>query len=375
MNKIKIIVLYRVIQEWRKPVFDRLANKYDLKVYYGPDFPNSKVVSTKKLIHFNTKKLYSLKFSKESSNGLIAMPFSPFLFFNLLIDKPDVIITEGASNLINATIAFLYCKLFNKKFIWWSLGKLENTKYNLVRQIINYPIEIIERNSNCIITYSTVGKDYFKAINVPDNKIFVAVNVVDTDKITQRNTSLPANLRNQHRFNILFVGSLTRHKNLKILIEAFSDLENKYDNCSLTIVGSGNELNNLINLSNELGVRNIYFPGQDFDNVSRYFINSDVFVLPGLGGLAISEALAYGIPVIASIGDGCEKDLIIQNENGIIDINLNRYSLLNYLSDLYENPHKLATYKINAKNIIQNKYNINTYMNQIDEAIKYAINC
>ncbi|MCB0750578.1 MAG: hypothetical protein KDC52_03805, partial [Ignavibacteriae bacterium] len=108
MNKIKIIVLYRVIQEWRKPVFDRLANKYDLKVYYGPDFPNSKVVSTKKLIHFNTKKLYSLKFSKESSNGLIAMPFSPFLFFNLLIDKPDVIITEGASNLINATIAFLY---------------------------------------------------------------------------------------------------------------------------------------------------------------------------------------------------------------------------------------------------------------------------
>ena len=33
-------------------------------------------------------------------------------------------------------------------------------------------------------------------------------------------------------------------------------------------------------------------------------------MLPGLGGLAVSDSLVHGLPVIASIADGCEKDLL-----------------------------------------------------------------
>ena len=43
---------------------------------------------------------------------------------------------------------------------------------------------------------------------------------------------------------------------------------------------------------------------------------SNIFVLPGTGGLAINEAMAYGLPVICSEADGTEKDLVIKVERG-----------------------------------------------------------
>jgi glycosyltransferase involved in cell wall biosynthesis len=41
-------------------------------------------------------------------------------------------------------------------------------------------------------------------------------------------------------------------------------------------------------------------------------------VLPALGGLAINEAMAYGLPVICSEGDGTERDLLIPEQTGLL---------------------------------------------------------
>jgi len=39
------------------------------------------------------------------------------------------------------------------------------------------------------------------------------------------------------------------------------------------------------------------------------FTRADLFVLPGQGGLAIQEAMSYGLPVIVAEADGTEADL------------------------------------------------------------------
>jgi glycosyltransferase involved in cell wall biosynthesis len=44
----------------------------------------------------------------------------------------------------------------------------------------------------------------------------------------------------------------------------------------------------------------------------------DVFVLPGLGGLAINDAMMCGKPVICGEADGTEKDLIIDGTTGYL---------------------------------------------------------
>ena len=44
--------------------------------------------------------------------------------------------------------------------------------------------------------------------------------------------------------------------------------------------------------------------------LNKELIKNDIFVLPSRGGLAINHAMASGLPVIVSEGDGTELDLI-----------------------------------------------------------------
>ena len=86
----KTVILYRVIQGWRAPIFEKLSTEEDvnLEVWHGPDFPGTKVVSIKKELALKKRKLWSLRIKLKSVNGLIVMPFSPFLFFSLIFKNP-----------------------------------------------------------------------------------------------------------------------------------------------------------------------------------------------------------------------------------------------------------------------------------------------
>lgn len=374
----RVAILYRVVQEWRLPVFNRLANHEDieLKIFHGPDFKGTKVVSSKKKYAFESKQLTSLQLRGKSGNGNFFMPISIFLFFDLLRYNPKVVLTEGASNLFNAIVGFIYCKLFGRRYIWWSLGTLQNRGHSRLRRFLNIIIHYLERNADAIISYSNFGKKYFQEIGIDPKKIYVAVNVIDTDKkqaeIAQLDIQKIYNeAHSHHEFVVLFVGALTKVKKVDILINAFALLEKKYGSkVKLIIVGDGNHRGALEKLSQDKNIKNVEFTGKVFDGVSRYFVAADVFVLPGLGGLAVSEALVHGLPVIASVGDGCEKDLITNGENGIIDETLNAEKLFKYLDELKDNPQRLQQMKEKSLDVIANDYNINTYLPQVVRAIK-----
>jgi glycosyltransferase involved in cell wall biosynthesis len=80
-------------------------------------------------------------------------------------------------------------------------------------------------------------------------------------------------------------------------------------------VGDGPERKSLEELAKEI------YPGAEFVGAKHgaelkpYFMEADLFVLPGTGGLAIQEAMSYGLPVIVAQGDGTQDDLV-RKENG-----------------------------------------------------------
>ncbi|WP_158642698.1 glycosyltransferase family 4 protein [Chitinophaga japonensis] len=349
----------------------------DLKVIYGPDFNGTKVVSTRSSFSFSRERMRSVKIRSRSVNNRVLMPFSPFLFFKLIQERPQVIISEGASNLLNAFQGFVYAKMFGKKFIWWSLGKLQLSDFDVKRKRINFLISWIERKSDAIITYSSIGKRYFQNLGIDPEKIFVAVNVVDTDlsfkKIAQYNKDeIYTEFHRNSTFNILYVGALDKGKRIDVLIRAFALLCHRYgSDVALHIVGKGELMEELKQLGKALDCSNIYFHGQVIEGVSRFFLGADVFVLPGLGGLAISEAMAHGLPVIASIGDGCEADLVDET-NGVIDPNLNEDNLSKYLDALYTDNVLLNKMKNTSLRKIREQYNIGEYLLNIQRAISYV---
>ncbi|AZQ85452.1 glycosyltransferase [Colwellia sp. Arc7-635] len=371
----KLAVVYRVIQGWRVPVFERLSQDKDFKVFYGCDFQNTKVVSAKGPFNFTTKKLHSIPLAYKKTNGNMLLPVSLGLFFELVRFRPDVVLCEGASNFINNISIFLYCKLFRKKMIQWGLGEIRGRKKSSIRKYLDPFIIPIEKRADAIVAYSSEGSKYYKKIGIEEKNIFVAVNVVDTEK---RQSEIEAfrkthhNVHNSQVFKVLFVGALEPNKNIDMLINSFKSFNSLYRDTELHIVGGGSDKLRLEQYvrQNEM-YDSVIFHGKVDGALINVVHDKDVFVMPGLGGLAVSDMLCHGIPVICGIGDGCEKDLI-NGKNGIIDDELNELKLFEYLKDLKMNPEKLKSMKVNASSTTE-EHNISNYVQQINNAIEFVL--
>lgn len=373
-DKLKVAVVYRVVQSWRKPVFERLSLIFDLTLFYGCDFKGTKVVSGPGPYKFHSKKMLSLPIAIKRKSGNMLVPVSPGLFFDLWKLNPDVVVCEGASNFINNIAVFLYCRLFNKSMIQWGLGEIKGRKISGVRKFLNFLIQPIERRADAVISYSTFGTHYYKSIGIDENKIFVAVNVVDTEKRLAQVYSyrLANELTERDSFRIFFIGALEPNKKLDQLIGAVFILAKMGKDIELHIVGDGSSYNQIVKLCIEFGIDHlVYFYGELKGSIAHIACEMDVFVMPGLGGLAVSDMLCHGLPVICGVGDGCEGDLI-DGTNGLIIEELDQEHIAEVLINLINSPDRLADMKQNTIATIE-KYSIQNYIVSIAEAIAYSV--
>lgn len=164
-----------------------------------------------------------------------------------------------------------------------------------------------------------------------------------------------------HDLNILYVGSLTRHKGIQVLIEAVKQI--KKDNVSLMIVGSGRYKNKLENLAG--ADKRIKFYGNiRNEEIEGYYGKSDVLVVPSVWcevfGIVILEAFRAGIPVIASRIGGI-PEIVKHNYNGFLFDPGNVYQLKQILENLLENPKILMELGDNARNYVK-EYDISEHM-------------
>lgn len=123
----------------------------------------------------------------------------------------------------------------------------------------------------------------------------------------------PAYTPRQEVKNFLYVGRLTKVKNLEYLIDKF----NSHPELTLTIIGFG-ELEDSLRAMAKPNTR--FLGAIDNKELYRYYQCADVFVLPSLlepWGLVIEEALNNGTPVMVSDRVGCAEEIINDN-NGVI---------------------------------------------------------
>ncbi|WP_339698165.1 glycosyltransferase family 4 protein [uncultured Marixanthomonas sp.] len=379
-KKTKLVVLYQVIMHYRLPFYEKIAEDdlFDFDLFYGAGIPNTKLKNTS-FSHTNikSKKFFTIRLPFKTNNSKGAMPFYPFLFFRLIIANPKVIFSEGSSSLINASIAFLYAKLFGKKFIWWSLGKLKNRQFKGIRRQVKKWEIFIERRSDAIFTYSTQGENYFISNGIPKEKIFIGVNVLDTNKKLKEIKEYQNNTVNysfQNYFNICFIGSITKSKNLDVLINVLSQFNKKYNNIGrLHVIGDGEYLEEIKNKTTKIGVaKQVVFHGRINKGASSILQYCDIMVLPGLGGLAICEAMLNKLPVITGIADGTEHDLI-DDTNGFILENLNEEILLEKVSYLYTNEKIRKEMGRQSFEKITGIYHFDNYYQHFCNAVQYSL--
>jgi glycosyltransferase involved in cell wall biosynthesis len=115
-----------------------------------------------------------------------------------------------------------------------------------------------------------------------------------------------------------FAGRLVGWKGLQIALAALAEKDLKNLRTKLLIIGDGDELSKLRQSASELGVseRVIFHPAVPHAELPSYYASADAGVFPSIGdeafGITIAEAMACGLPVVASHVGGIPE--VIGNE-------------------------------------------------------------
>ena len=170
------------------------------------------------------------------------------------------------------------------------------------------------RRFDALIAYSQRGAEEYAALGFPRDRIFVATNAVSPRPVVQPPSRLS-------RFDvqpvILFVGRLQARKRVDFLLRACASLSEVEAGLKprLVIVGDGPESSRLVSFAERVYPNTEFVGARHGAELKPYFEQADLFVLPGTGGLAVQEAMSYGLPVLVAKGDGTQDDLV-RDANG-----------------------------------------------------------
>lgn len=212
----------------------------------------------------------------------------------------------------------------------------------LANWLLWYPIEKhMSRYTDVLITIN--HEDYERAKTKFHAKKTVYIPGVGVDLSRFKPVKLTGEKRRElglgdDDFVMLNVGELSSRKNQTVAVEALALLP---DNMHLVICGQGPDYEALVDLADSLGVANrLHLLGYRSD-VAEIITASDVFVFPSLQeGLpvAVMEAMACGLPVVASKIRGIDPDLIVDHESGLVLPESTPENIAHAINELMSNP-------------------------------------
>jgi glycosyltransferase involved in cell wall biosynthesis len=171
-------------------------------------------------------------------------------------------------------------------------------------------------------------------------------------------------------FAVGYLGRLSKEKGLTFLIKAISDLKKESTELKLILVGDGPERQILERQVHDCGLYEmVIFAG--FQEETESWISSfDLFVLPSLSEgtpLALLEAMAIGVPVLASSVGGVPK-VITDEVNGLLVSPGNSRSLGDKILRLKNNPELLSKYARAGLVTVNQNYNIFDWSKKIENS-------
>jgi glycosyltransferase involved in cell wall biosynthesis len=228
------------------------------------------------------------------------------------------------------------------------------------------------------LNYASHAFQILPSYGISPDDIIVSYNTSDTESLQlerERIMELPPFLPACPR--ILHIGRLVKWKRVDLLIEAFCKIAGKYPDSELVIIGDGPEKDVLFHQSQKTGLaKRIIFTGaiHDSHTLGRYMHESSVYVLAGMGGLSINDAMCFSLPVICSVCDGTEKDLITDGINGYFFKPGDADSLADKIDKILSDKERSKRMGAESYQVIKEKINLDTVAQRYMDAFNYVMN-
>jgi glycosyltransferase involved in cell wall biosynthesis len=238
--------------------------------------------------------------------------------------KPDVVVLGGLDN-ATMLIALSLCRMLGIPVVLWT-EETDQSSWLLTKTLY----ALFAGMADCILVPGTSSRSYMSHY-ADRQKIFESIDCVDNELIAKSSTEFlikREELRTELGFSpnqkvVLFVGQLVKRKGVDFLLEAYGRLRNERSDISLMIVGSGERKDTLVNYCATNRISGVLFieSGMPYIQLIKLYCVADIFVLPSLldvWGMVINEAMACGLPIIATKTAAASLDLVKLGVNGFI---------------------------------------------------------
>ncbi|MEW6566642.1 MAG: glycosyltransferase family 4 protein [Chloroflexota bacterium] len=352
----RVGLVQRVLPAYRAPFFDLLAGAClgGLSVFAGEPRPREAIQTT--------RSLRVARWARADNMHLLDGPF--YLCWQRGLQRwladwnPDVLILEANPRLLSNPTAIAWMHRRRRPVVGWGLGLPPSARLpSLLRRAVR---QRALRGLEAIIAYSRRGAAEYRAAGFPADRVFVAPNAVafPASSVPAR-PPLPGRLA-----RLLFVGRLQARKRVDLLLRACA----AHAAAELWIVGDGPARSELEHLAGQVYPAAQFFGARHGPALEELFSRADLLVLPGTGGLAVQQAMAFGLPVIVAEGDGTQHDLV-RPENGWLIPEGDLAALSQALSEALADPERLRAKGLVSYRLVAEYYNPQTMVQVFVEAL------
>jgi len=183
------------------------------------------------------------------------------------------------------------------------LSKFKGTERSLTFRLLTTVERISARFSDHVIAANHIWEKRLQERSVKESKCTTILNFPDTEIFQARGRT-----RTDNRFVILYPGTLNYHQGIDIAIRALALIRDQVPRAEFHIYGSGEQLNPLKALVEELGLeKRVFLMGtKPLHEISSVIENADLGVVPkrsnSFGNEAFStkilEFMSLGVPVV-----------------------------------------------------------------------------
>lgn len=378
----RVGIIQRIVPVYRKPFFDALADRCQggLQVFAGVPLRGEGIRTAD---HLRDAQLIQ---AKNIDLGDIERDIW-YLCWQRGVKQwmqdwdPDVLIIQAFPRMLSNWVAIHYMNRRSRPVLGWGLGELPRPDGRLVTAVRRAFVRGMVQACDGIVSYSSKGVQDYIAYGAVPSRVFAAYNSVDNTIAHMMRKKIQSRPGMVERWKkemlgykqmpiILFVGRLLFQKRVDLLIHACAGLDIGFH---LVIVGDGPERTNLEEMARSLLPNTMFLGFKEGEELGLIFIASDIFVLPGTGGLAIQEAMAYGKPVIVADGDGTERDLVRPGNGYLVEpgnVNVLRARLETLLNDaelrqeMGEESLRIAKHEINLETMTNSFVNAMTVVSR-----------
>ena len=272
---------------------------------------------------------YLKNYAPRSWHGrLVVGAINPGVWRQLGAFRPDAVVVYGYSS-ATTLLAIAWAVSHGVPLLVRGDSNLldEEAKPRLLLAVKRSFLRWLTRHAGGFLAVGTSNSKYWLQYGAKPEQVFQAGYAVDNDYFrceTTRYRSTRLQFRSEngwrHTYLLLYVGRLSWEKGLDVLIEALRRISATRPDIGLLIAGDGPQRKALEVQAQALP--QVFFLGfRDWDQLPRFYAAADLFVLPSRRepwGMVVNEAMASGLPVLASRKVGAAQDLILEGQTGFV---------------------------------------------------------